>query len=125
MENKIKETLLTISLGFMIIFAIVTRLWNLTDRAWILYIAIGVALVGITWPWLSLWIHRGWFFLADNIGFVVSRVILSVAFVVLVIPFGLLSRLFRKDLMCMKGKGESYYIDRKHAFSAEDFENPW
>jgi len=125
MNEKVKETILTITLGLVVLYGIITRIWQTSEKAWILYIAVGVGLIGITWPWLSRLIHKGWFLLADALGFVMSKVVLGAAFFLLVIPFGLLSRLFRKDLMFMKGKADTFFVSRKHRFSKEDFEHPW
>lgn len=126
MEKKVKETIITISLGLLVIFVIVNRDKFIdTDREWLLFTAMGISLIGISWSWLSKVIHKGWFMLADKMGYVMSRLILSIVFIALVIPFGLISRIFRKDLMFMKGSGSSCYIDRKHQYVAEDFKNPW
>ncbi len=113
-----KETLLTLSLAFLVLFVI-------RRQDWMLYTAMGISLTGILWPWMSRMIHIAWFWLTDKVGFVVSRVILTVVFVVLVIPFGLLSRLFRKDLLFMKDRTDSTFIKREHTCQPGDFENLW
>ena len=91
MEKRIKETIITISLGLLVIFVIINRDKFIdTDKEWLLFTAMGISLIGISWSWLSKVIHKGWFLLADKMGYVMSRVILSIVFIVLVIPFGLI-----------------------------------
>lgn len=95
------------------------------ENHWMLYTAIIVGITGLFWKWMRNSTHLLWFKLADMLGFIMSRVILSTIFIVVLIPFGLLARLFRKDLMFMKGGKQSYFISRNHLYTAEDLENPW
>jgi hypothetical protein len=126
MDKKIKDTHIVISVGLLVIFTIANRdNFEHTTRNWLLYTAIAAGFVGFAIPPLAKIIHIVWFWIGDKMGFIVSKVVLGTLFIVVVIPFGLLSRLFRKDLMFMKGSKNSCYIERKHKYSSEDFENPW
>lgn len=126
MDKKVKDTHIVIAVGLMVIYLLSNRHnTELTSRDWLLYAAAGVGFIGFTIPPLAKIIHKVWFWIGDKMGFVVSKLILGALFVVLVIPLSLVSRIFRKDLMLMKGNKPSSYLERDHVYSAEDFENPW
>jgi hypothetical protein len=67
-----------------------------------------------------------WFLLGKWLGNVTSSVILSVIFLVVVIPVGLIRRMRGKDplrLLQFKKGRHSVLIDRNHAFVAEDLKH--
>ncbi len=74
---------------------------------------------------LNRWIHMGWFFIGEKMGFVVSKVVLGAVFVAVLVPMGLLSRLFRNDIMNLHSPGKSGYHSRNHLYKPDDFENMW
>ncbi|MCF8225975.1 MAG: hypothetical protein K9J30_08860 [Bacteroidales bacterium] len=114
------ETILTISVGFCVLYLITGK-----EHEWMLYATAGTGIGGLFWKLFRHSVHRFWFWLADQVGFVVSRFLLSIIFILIVIPFGLVSRIFRKDLMFLKGGRNSYYVERDHTYKAADLENPW
>lgn len=123
-KSRAAETILTITLGFLVLFLIIY--WRSgNEHFWMLYTAGAIGILGLLSKWLRIQIHIFWFWFADKLGYVMSRVVLSIIFVLVVLPFGSVARIFRKDLMFLKGGKESYYIQRKHRYSSEDLENPW
>lgn len=59
-------------------------------------------------------------------GWVMSKVILSIIFYLFLFPIALLARLFGNNPMRLKKSSESsYYVDRNHTYSSGDLENPW
>jgi hypothetical protein len=113
------ETMLGIATGFMVLFLIF-------DNGWLLYIALGVAICGLFFKPLAGWIEWGWMKIAKALGFVNSRIILSIIFFVILFPLALLSRLARKkDSLQLKRKQGSYFTDRGQTFTAKDLQNPW
>ena len=82
------------------------------------------------WPWIIaavLWlaallqptalsyVHRGWTRLGSILGWINTRIILTVLFAVSIVPLGLLMRLFGRDRMARKfdPKLSSYRIESK------------
>lgn len=114
------ETILTVSLAFVVAY-LLTR----GEHTWMLYASLAVGIPGMFSAGFRMALDKIWFWLAEKIGYVVSRVLLSISFFLIVVPFGLLSRLFRKDLMHMKGGKKSYFIERRHQFTLKDLDNPW
>ena len=68
----------------------------------------------------------GWGKLIAGIGFVNSRILLSLIFFVVLLPVSLLSRVFRKDsLLQLKKNDKSYFTERNHTYVGKDMENTW
>ena len=66
-----------------------------------IFLAIGIILfaLGITIPALLKPVYLVWMLLATILGWLMTRVILSLLFYVIVTPIGLISRLFRKQFL--------------------------
>ena len=117
-KAKHKDTIITIAAGFLVLYFIF-------DKAWLSYISIGVLGIGILSPALTAYIHKAWFWLADKMGFVMSRVILGISYIFILLPVALLAGIFRKDLMMLRKREKTYYHERNHAYEAKDLEDPW
>ena len=76
----------------------------------------GLALVAVASvaPTALRAVHRGWMTLAFSMGFVMTRVILSLAFFLIFVPIGLALRLVGKDLLSRRldPGAESYWVRR-------------
>ena len=69
-----------------------------------------------------------WLGLAHAMGAVVSRVLLSIVFALVVTPIGLLRRALGKDslrLRAFKAGDQSVMVVRNHAFTAADLDKPY
>ena len=67
---------------------------------------------GVIWPRALKYVYIAWMALAFTLGFVMSNVILTLFFFLLVTPIGLLARLFQKDFLARKWdrRAGSYWI---------------
>jgi hypothetical protein len=102
-------------------------LWRGKDfYPYVFYIAAGFLFFGLVLP-VVLWpIQKAWMTLALLLGWLMTRVILTVLFYVIVTPIGLLARLFGKDFLDRKfsGQSESYWIPKDLDEKAEkDYES--
>jgi len=91
-------------------------------------IAIPVLIVNMTVPVLFYPLAVVWLKLSHVLGTIVSKVILTIIFIVLVIPIGLLWRVIGKDSLKLKKfkKGNESVIDiRNHVFEPKDLEKPY
>jgi hypothetical protein len=91
-------------------------------------LAIIFLVVAMTYPLIFQPFARFWFALSTALGTVVSKIILTVLFFVIVLPIGLIRRALGKDAMQMKSwkKGkESVFRTRQHKFTAKDLEHPY
>jgi hypothetical protein len=68
-----------------------------------------------------------WFWekLAQVLGFINTRILLSVLFYLFLFPIAMLSRLFSKDPMQLKNPKASVFVTRNHTYTSKDLENMW
>ncbi len=116
-KEKQLETCIVIATGLLVI-------WYFKRIDWLVYAAIAIGIIGAFIPFLSKWIHWAWYKLAEMMGFVMSKVMLSIVFYLILFPLAFFYRLFSKDAMQRKKK-ESYWTERSHQYSAKDLENIW
>lgn len=69
-------------------------------------------LLGLVVPIALKVIHKVWMTLAMLLGLLMTRVILSLLFYLVVTPIGLLARLFGKDFLNLKKNADSYWIPK-------------
>ncbi len=129
-RNKVLETILAISLGLLIIFWATqhTKLTPFTGTEWLLPITVLIICIGLFSTYLSEKIHWAWMKLSHLMGFAMSKILLCVIYFLFLLPLALISRLFnRKDSLQLKknAPGESYYAERNHTYTADDFEEMW
>ena len=86
-------------------------LWPFDIAIWPFIIASTLSFFGLVAPMLLDWPFKIWMKFAEGLGWINSRIILTVVFYVLIMPMGLLMRLFGGDPMKKKPtKEESYRI---------------
>ena len=92
---------------------------------YLLLAALIIGLIGVFIPYLADKIHWAWMKLSHVMGWVMSKVILSVVFFVFLLPISLLVKAFGKGNMKLKTSGTSYYKDRNFVYTKESLENVW
>lgn len=73
-------------------------------------IAAVLVLLALIAPAVLRPVYRGWMLLGEALGWINTRIILTVVFFLVVTPIGLLLRLFGRSPMAARG-GDSYWID--------------
>jgi hypothetical protein len=118
-KKKNLETCLVIATGFSVIY--IFKNWQ--------PLLIGAVVVGLTGIFLdkpASWITWLWMKIADLLGQIMPKIILSLVFFVFLVPVSLFSRIFRggKD----KKPGDiqkSMWINRDYSYSGSDLNKPW
>ncbi|RIV24095.1 hypothetical protein DYU11_11915 [Fibrisoma montanum] len=112
---------LAITTGFLAFYFLFGR------NNWFLYIALTVGALTLLVPAIARWISFGWFKLAEGLGFVNSRILLSIVFFVFLLPVALLYRAFNRNILSLRsGRSEaSVFVERNHTYTANDLENIW
>lgn len=87
------------------------------------FIAILFALLTICVPSSLAPLKRAWFALSLLLGKVVSPIVLSIIFFVLIAPVALITRLFGRDVLLLKKRQVSTYWVDKEAIEPESFKN--
>ncbi len=112
---KAKETILVITTGFLAIGL-------LAHRPLFLYIALAIGVIGILSNWASNKIDWFWTKLSLVLGTISNTLLLSLVFILVLVPVGLLRR--RRMIRFDPGK-TSNFIERDHVFTKEDMEHTW
>ena len=117
-REKALEAILVITTGMLVIYL-------LTHRPVFLYISLTSGAIGIIFKPLAGWIAILWFKAGDMLGAVVSRVILTVVFFILLVPISFLYRLFHKDPLHLRKTDQSGWSTRNHEYTGNDLKNIW
>jgi hypothetical protein len=99
-----------------------------TGHEILLYIMLATIVILMIWPAPFRYFAVVWFAFGELLGYFVSRIILSLIYLLLVIPVGLFVRnqLRRKmQLNAYKTGIESAFKVRDHLLSTDDFEKPF
>lgn len=91
-------------------------------------ISIPVLVIDMTFPMFFYYFAILWFGLSHLIGTIVSKVILSVVFIIVVLPVGLVRKMMGKDSLKIrqfKKSSDSVMIKRNYQFKSKDIIHPY
>jgi hypothetical protein len=117
-REKISETILTITVGFIVLHLVFGHNLFLT-------IAVTIGITGIVSSYLSEKIAILWYKLAELLGYVVPKILLGLVFFVFLYPISLLAKLGKKDHLMLSRKYVSYFVDRVKKIDKSDFDKTW
>jgi hypothetical protein len=117
-KEKTLEAILVITTGFLLLFLIY-------GKVWMLYVAFCSGLTGVFIQPLASLLAKGWFKLGDLLGFVVSKLVLSIMFFIILVPVSFLYNIFNKDSLQLKRTEKSLWKERAHSFVPDDLKNSW
>lgn len=88
------------------------------------YVAVGIGVASFIPPLerLIVWI---WDKIAMVLGWINTKIILSVVFFIFLTPFGVLSRIFSKNNLKLKHDSKTTFVERNHTYTKKDIENIW
>lgn len=113
------QTVLTITIGFLVMYLI----WH---RQWMLSTAVIIGLVGVLSTYLSQKIDWLWMQLTKVLALIMPNVLLTIVFYVFLFPFALLSRIFgAADALRLKNTSESVYRVSEKKYTPQSMEHPW
>ena len=112
---------------FSMVFSIAAAYFYSKQSTWSvaasLFLALLFALITICRPRVFGPLNRSWFALGLFLGKVVSPILLSVIFFVLIAPVAIITRLFGRDALLLKKRQVSTYWVDKEPIEAESFKN--
>lgn len=100
----------------------------LTEKILFLHTAIGLTVLLMIWHAPFRYFGVAWFAFGEALGFVVSRIVLTFIYIVLVIPIGLLKRrTIRKNMKLgqFKKGTDSVFKDRNLTYGQNDLVKPF
>ena len=117
MKWQAKHTsLVVIAVGFAVIYLIFRKEWMLTP--------IGACFIGFLIGPVGDFTHIIWMQLAKVLGYINSRIILSVLFFLLLSPLAFFRKLFQRKQATPQSL-KSFFTTRNHVFTKEDLQAPW
>lgn len=107
-----------LSLGCLLLWRHRCAGWPLIPTGTILLLAAGLA------PVTLKWVHGPWMIFALALGWIVTRILLTIVFFLVVTPIGFLQRLFGKRTIELDFRAEkgSYWQSRTARPTSEDYE---
>ena len=118
MNNNTSSTILTISIGFLLIHII-------TNWQGALFISLSIGLAGLASKYLSDKIEFVWLQFAKILSYIMPNILLSLIFYFFLTPLAFLYRLFNKDVLKLSNKYESYFNNVNDIMDKESFHKTW
>ena len=120
-RDQARDTGMALTLVGLIVFFVTREIRYVT-------MATAILLLDMIWPSFFKPLAKVWFGLSHVLGTVMSKVILTLTFFVVLTPMGLLRSLLGKDPMRVrqfKQGTDSVFRVRDHTFTAADVEQPF
>ncbi len=113
------KTVLTITLGFLLLFIATKWKWTLT-------VSVLIGLAGLFSTYLAKKIDFLWMKLAYLLSLIVPNIVFSLIFYFILFPVSILAKIAgQKNKLLLKNKYTSTFIETNKTFSKESFEKPW
>jgi len=119
--NQAKDTGLAIVL-ILLIFA------YMANPGWLLLGAMAMLILTMTWPDVFRPLAKVWFGLSHILGTIVSKIILTIVFFLVVTPVGIVRKVLGADPMrtrLWKKGSASVLVERNMLYSKKDIEKPY
>lgn len=117
-KSKQLETTLALVLGFVVLY------WLKRWDGW-LAAALAVGFVCLLAPPVARAIDRAWRRLSLLIGNLSSKVLLTLVYILLLLPLSLAAKWGGRSGIRRKPGGSTYFTDRNHTYDKEDLIHPW
>jgi hypothetical protein len=126
-ESEKLKSILVIVVGFLVFYTLADRKYIFADykKHIFYYIAFGVGLLSLISTAARNGILFLWGKIAQVLGWINTRVLLSAVFYLFLFPIAIISRLFSKNMLQLKKQQGSVFIERNHQYTKEDLENTW
>lgn len=116
---KHSRTLLSVSLGLMIVYLV----FNLKA---FLIAAIILVIISISSEKLRNYIGTFFIKIFAWTNSLLTSILLTIVYLLILTPTASLQKFFFQNPLTVRpGKDDSYFISRNHIYTSRDFENPW
>ena len=119
-RQKNLETCLVIATGLLLF-------WLIFDIRELAIAAFVIGIIGAFFDKVAGWVTWIWYKIAEVMGAVMSKVLLSLVFFGFLAPIAFLYRIFNSDGLQLKKKSAdgTYWVERKHSYEKKDLEQMW
>lgn len=88
--------------------------------------AAAVGVLSIAIPAAGDLIVKGWYKLAEILGAINGRILLSAVFFLVLFPVAFIAKIGKKNVLSLKREPkDSVFVERNHKYSAKDLEQVW
>lgn len=127
-RQKTLEVFLVFALAGLAGGLVCEKKWPGHDVCGVLLLTGALIVIGLCCKGLAAYLAGGWLFFGEVLGRLMSGLMLTVVFFVLLTPIAWLYRRFTKNPLQLKRLADasrSYYIKREQDYQAENLENLW
>lgn len=117
------QSILVISTGFLLLSLLFNK--NVFASNILLGISIVPGVLHLISPKIGAFIVKGWEKIAEGMGFISSRVLLTIIYYFFLFPISIFYRLSNKNHLQRRKPEGSVFIDRNHQYCKKDLENIW
>jgi hypothetical protein len=120
-ESEKSKAQLVIVTGLVVLYFIFSSRYP-----YFLVAAAVIGVVSLAIPVAGDLIVKGWYKLAEIMGAINGRILLSAVFFIVLVPVALIAKLSKKNPLSLKREsGKSVFIDRNHKYEPKDMEQVW
>ena len=113
-NKKLKEFGLLISFGLPLLFGwFLPLIFDHEFKIWTLMISIPFFIISLTKPYLLYYPYKFWMSIGHILGWINSRIILGLIFVIILLPLSFIMRVFGYDPLSLKTSRLSTYKKEK------------
>ena len=113
-KKQLREFGLLIGFGFPILIGwLLPLLIGHEFRSWTLWIGVPGSILGLTSPRLLYYPYKFWMKIGLILGWINSRIILGLVFMIILLPVAFIMRIFAYDPLRTKRKGEMTYRENR------------
>ena len=94
---------------------------------WQVFLIIGmvIGLLGSFFKRFAFYVHWLWMWIAKGLNFMVSNILLSIIFFLILTPIAVFFRLMNRRKLMSNLKRDSFYHEINQEFKGKDLVNPW
>ena len=112
--KKLREFGLLIGLGFPLLIGwLIPAITGHGLRAWTLWVGFLGLLIGLTSPSLLYYPYKFWMQLGLILGWINSRIVLGLVYMIVLLPIAFIMRLIGYDPLRTKQRGEKTYREKR------------
>jgi uncharacterized membrane protein len=120
-ESEKTKAQLVIVTGLLVLYFIFK-----SQYPYFLIAAAAVGVLSLAVPMIGDLIVKGWYKIAEILGAINGKILLSAVFFIVLFPVAAIAKLTKKDPLNLKREaGDSVFTERNHKYSAKDLEQVW